>query len=523
MKFYKYGFCLMSLLFILMGCTKENYDDVSFAQQVGLPENLSVKLAITQDNTGMVTITPNGEGASGYQIHFGDGTATPAEISPGNSVSHSYAEGQYTLRVVAKNLAGQTAEITQSLTVSFRAPENLEVTTAIDPSNNFQLNVSATALYETNFEIYFGDQPDEVPMSFLEGQTVNHIYAAPGVYDVRVVALSGGAATTEEIISVEIEDPLLLPLDFESTTLNYSFSNFDGGVVTLIANPQSNGINTSATVAQMVKHPGQPWGGSLISLSEPIDFSVNKVFRMKVFSPRVGAKVLLKVENATNSALSHEVEVMTTVANQWEDLVFDYNSINTANEYHNVVLIFDLGIMGDGSSNFTFLFDDIRLTNTIPSVLALPLNFESTSLNYSFVDFDGGQSVVIDNPHVSGLNTSGRVVRMIKHAQQTWGGSFLELAAPISFSANNTFKMKVYSPRVGAKVLLKVENPTNGSISFEDEQLTTVANAWEELSFDFTGISTTEIYQKIVVIFENGIMGDGTADFTFFYDDISLN
>jgi hypothetical protein len=27
--------------------------------------------------------------------------------------------------------------------------------------------------------------------------------------------------------------------------------------------------------------------------------------------------------------------------------------------------------------------------------------------------------------------------------------------------------MKVYSPRVGAKVLLKVENLTNGAVSFE--------------------------------------------------------
>ncbi len=38
----------------------------------------------------------------------------------------------------------------------------------------------------------------------------------------------------------------------------------------------------------------------LLTLGTPIDFSANKVFRMKVFSPRVGAKVLLKVENATN-------------------------------------------------------------------------------------------------------------------------------------------------------------------------------------------------------------------------------
>ena len=39
-----------------------------------------------------------------------------------------------------------------------------------------------------------------------------------------------------------------LPLDFESGP--YTFNDFDGGVTTVITNPQSGGINTSANVAQ---------------------------------------------------------------------------------------------------------------------------------------------------------------------------------------------------------------------------------------------------------------------------------
>jgi hypothetical protein len=80
---------------------------------------------------------------------------------------------------------------------------------------------------------------------------------------------------------------------------------------------------------------------------------------VKVFSPRVGAKLLLKVENLTNGGISFEKEVATTKANQWELLTFDYSTINTANSYQKVVLIFDLGAVGDGSANYTFLFDDI--------------------------------------------------------------------------------------------------------------------------------------------------------------------
>ena len=55
-----------------------------------------------------------------------------------------------------------------------------------------------------------------------------------------------------------------------------------------------------------------------------------------------------------------ESEQATTVANAWEELTFTYN-VNTANSYQKLVLFMDNGNAGDGSANFTFLFDDIRL------------------------------------------------------------------------------------------------------------------------------------------------------------------
>jgi hypothetical protein len=111
----------------------------------------------------------------------------------------------------------------------------------------------------------------------------------------------------------------------------------------------------------MVKNAGQIWGGSWIGLAAPIDFSNKKTFKVKVFSPRVGAKLLLKVENQSNGGISFEKEAVTTVAGAWETLTFDYSAINTSNTYQKIVLIFDLGTVGDGSANFTFLFDDITL------------------------------------------------------------------------------------------------------------------------------------------------------------------
>ena len=695
MNSLKYIFRLFCLVAVLVSCKKDSFDDVSFVQSANLPNQLSALFDITQDNTGLVTITPNGESASYYDIYFGDGTTTPARVNAGANITHTYAEGIYPVKIVAYNVTGKVKEVTQQLTVSFKAPENLEVTTNFDPSSTFKLNVSATAKFETLFKVYFGDVANEVPMSFLEGQTVSHMYTAVGTYTLRVVALSGGAATTQVTKTITVVNPVVLPLDFESSSINYAFNNFDGGAVTVINNPNSSGINTSAKVAKMVKGAGQPWGGSAITIGSNINFSSNKVFRMKVYSPRIGAKVLLKVENAANGGLNFEKEVSTTVANAWEDLAFDFGSINTANTYQNIVIIFDLGTVGNGSANFTFLFDDIRQTNAMPVTLGqinlpvtfdnaainyavtdfegnvtidavdptnaankvkkstkpvgaqpwagttvstpagfatkipisatakkmslrvyspmsgikvrlkiedhtdptksveteaittgvntwetlvfdfsnqasgtaalnlgytydmasvffdflqpaigkvfywddlqmaavstnqlnLPLTFESSTLSYNITDFEGGATTIVANPSSTGINTSAKVAKMVKGAAAdwvTWAGGFFTLDNPIDFSVKKIIKMKVYSPTTG-KVLLKVENLTDGNINVEKEVNITAANTWQELTFDFTGISTTNSYQKIVIIFNNGTKGDASANFTYYFDDITLN
>jgi len=676
---------LALLAFIGVGCKKERFDDTSLANTGAAPDSLSALFEITQDNTGNVTITPNGIGASYYDVFYGDGTTTPARVPAGNKTTHRYAEGQFNVRLIGYGVNGKQTEATRPLTVSFRAPENLDFTATIDPTNPYRVRVSATALYETSFRVFFGHSPNEVPVTFNEGDVVNHTYTMTGNYTIKVVALSGGAATTERTRTISIVDPVLLPITFESAGTNYNFTGFDGGAVTVINNPQQGGINTSARVGRMVKNAGQPWGGAVITLGSPIDFSVNKIFRMKVFSPRAGAKVLLKTENPANGAQFFEREVTISAANTWEDLVFDFSAINTANVYQNLVLIFELGTMGDGSPNFTFLFDDIRLTNTLPTALlalpvtfdnanvtynltdfggaassvvndpvnasnkvarttkpngaqtwagttmgtgftsaipfaanatrmsvrvyapaagipvrlkvedrndptrsveterlttvanawetlvfdfanqasgtaplnlsytynmasiffdfgavgsgrvfhwddvrfepaaatlALPIDFESPALTYSFVDFDGGNATVINNPHATGSNTSSKVGRMIKGPGQPWGGSLLTLPAPINFSTQRIMRMKVWSPRVGAKVLLKVENQSNGAIAFEREVTTTVANGWEDLTFDFNAINIANTYQKIVLIFELGTVGDASSNFTFYFDDI---
>ena len=693
MKAIKYIFSLTILLAVVYGCSKKLNDDTSFVDQATLAGGLSALFEIAQDNSGMVTITPNGEGAVSYDVYFGDATTAPATVQAGKNVQHKYAEGVYNVKLVAYNITGKTAEATQQLTVSFKAPENLSFTITADAANRLKVKVVAKADFETYFKVYFGETPSEIPMSVNEGDTASHVYSKVGTYNIKVVALGGGSATVQLIkqyvissqlvlpvtfdepgidytvtdfgqaLTITLNDPkapsnkvkrttkkvgaetwagttigtasgfataipisasatqmsirvyspaagipvrlkiedhadptksvetetlttkaltwetlifdfknnaagtaainssytydkasvffdfgkvgngknylwddvkflpvnivtgINLPLDFESSTLTYSFTDFDGGGTTVVNNSKSGGINTSAKVGKMIKSAGQPWGGSWIALNSPIDFSTNKTFKMKVYSPRVGAKVLLKTENATDGAISYEKEVTTTLANTWEDLSFDFSAINTANSYQKIVLIFELGTMGDGSANFTFLFDDIRLVagSSTGGGISLPLDFQSTTATYTFTNFDGGDVSVLNNPSSGGINTSSKVAKMVKNSGQPWGGSFISLDAPIDFSVKKTFKMKVYSPRVGAKVLLKVENLTDGTVSYEKEVQTTTANQWEELTFDYSAINAAKSYQKVVLIFDLGTVGDGSANFTWLFDDISLN
>lgn len=71
-------------------------------------------------------------------------------------------------------------------------------------------------------------------------------------------------------------------------------------------------------------------------------------------------------------------------------------------------------------------------------------------------------------------------------------------------------------------MLLKVENESSGGIFFETSDTGTVANAWEEYTFDFSAINTANTYSKIVIIFDNGTVGAGGANWTFLFDDIRL-
>ena len=336
--------------------------------------------------------------------------------------------------------------------------------------------------------------------------------------------------------SVALGQPSL-PLDFESSTISYTFTDFGGGTATVINNPQSNGINTSAKVGRMVKGAPEVFAGSFISLGAPIDFSTNKTFKVKVFMPKVGAKLLLKVENQTNGGINFEKEATGTVANAWEELTFDYSTINTANQYQKIVLIFDLGTVGNGTSNFTYLFDDIRLVAGGGGGLTqmnLPVTFDVATVDYGLIGFGGAEaSTIVTDP----TNAANKVAKVIKSATaELWAGTTLSAANGSGFSTKIPFtatdkkmSVRVWSPNSGIKVRLKVEDSVDGTKSVETEATSTVANNWETLTFDFanqaSGTAALNLafnYNKASIFFNFGVTGATAGEKTYYFDDVKF-
>jgi hypothetical protein len=304
-----------------------------------------------------------------------------------------------------------------------------------------------------------------------------------------------------------------LPIDFESTVTTSNFVDFDGGIGTVIPNPQSSGINTSATVGQIVRNGGEIWSGSKFIMTNNLDFSVNQVITLKVYTAvPVGTMMKIKLEGNGGFA---ERDAFTTISNGWETLRWDFTGVPA--NFNELVMMFDFGNVGDGSVISTFLIDDIEQSPT-GTQLNLPIDFEAGVTASNFVDFDGGTASIIANPQSGGTNTSASVGQIVRNGGQIWGGSKILLQNDLDFTSNSQISMKVYtSAPAGTVVKMKLEAMA-GLPPVELDVMTTTSNAWETLTWDFIGTPTE--YNDLALMFDFGNVGDGSVNSTFLFDDI---
>ncbi|MEL0455325.1 carbohydrate binding domain-containing protein [Flavobacteriaceae bacterium SZ-1-7] len=218
MKTLKYIFSLLMVVVLATNCEQDD-NDLGYLDNVVAPTDVSALFKVTQDNTGLVTITPNATGASNFNVSFGDGSEETINLLQGESVEHVYEEGSYTVNIEAIGLTGLKTQVSQELVVSFKAPENVVVTIENDLAISKQVNVTATADFAVSYEVYFGEEGIDDPVIANIGDTVSYGYQEPGTYTIRVVVMGAAIETTEYMQEFEVTE-ILQPIASAPTPPN---------------------------------------------------------------------------------------------------------------------------------------------------------------------------------------------------------------------------------------------------------------------------------------------------------------
>jgi Ca2+-binding RTX toxin-like protein len=150
---------------------------------------------------------------------------------------------------------------------------------------------------------------------------------------------------------------------------------------TIVADPAGG----SNQVVRVVKAPGALlWAGTTMATSattnpaDPLYLSVgtmpftseDTVMTLRVWAPAAGIPVRLKVEDAANPGRSIETEALTTLANGWQTLSFDFADnvagtpeLNPAFTYNRASVFFNFGTDGANDGR-TYYFDDLKFVGT---------------------------------------------------------------------------------------------------------------------------------------------------------------
>ncbi len=536
---------ICSVLLAFIACSDDERG-LSFLLDVPAPANLSVALNVTQDNTGLVTLTPNAEGAQEFELNYGDNSGTITLI-PGESTEHIYEEGNYEIGLIAKAVNGLTTEITQNLVVSFIAPQNLVVTIENDPALSKTVNINATAEYAVYYEVDFGEDPDADPVSSNIGEGISYTYEEAGIYTISVTAFGAAIETTTYTEDFEVT-AILAPLVSAPTPPDRAAED----VISLFTTTYTNVPDTDffpdwgqagccgsgwalfdLDGDEMLQYSNLSYQGN--QLAAPIDVSGMEYIHLDVWTADVLQTIEISLISLTNG---ERPVVIPLTPNDWTSIdipITDY----TDQDGFTVADIHQLKYVGDPfAGGGTAFVDNIYFykSPTVETTPSIPIDFESTVIDYAVFSFGAADfgpipTAIIDNPDPTGVNTTAKVLEVHKTGgAQVWAGAGMSLTGPIDFSDGTTINVDVWSPNAGTPILFKLEDSTsppdgNGNPTIIAEVIvnTTTAAAWETLSFDLTtfgAFSTSNNYDRVIV-FPN--FGNGGADNMYYFDNFAFD
>ncbi len=355
---------------------------------------------------------------------------------------------------------------------------------------------------------------------------------------------TASANTAAALIDVSADGGEFVTIDFDTPGVVYTLTGFGGAEdSTLVPDPAEAGN----TVARVVKSAGaELWAGTTVSTGP--NFSVGVIpftasstqMTVRVYSPRAGIPVRLKVEDSTDATRSAETEALTTVANAWETLTFDFANpaagtppLDLSYTYDKLSIFFDFGTSGAQGGGGTFYFDDVTflsdggLSGNTGTCRAPCIDFSGADVKYA--PFEGLVSAAqADDP----VDPSNDVAKFVKGPTgQPWAGATIytndadQTVAEFDLSTSKVVTLRVYAPAAGLVVRLKLEDAANGAVFLEQDALTTKANAWETLSFDFASAvngvyDPANTYNRVSVFPVFSTTAPPATELTFYFDEL---
>ena len=234
--------------------------------------------------------------------------------------------------------------------------------------------------------------------------------------------------------------------------------------------------------------------------------------------------------------------VNTTVARDWDTLVFDFSNqaeetaaLDLTQTYDMASIFFNFGTSGADAGEKTYYWDDVTFLSAASQ--GKPLsdadvqdNFENdgsaTIQAWKFQDPDMNDLPVVADPvdannHVADYNRSGAF---------QWTNAQTILDHRLDLSQRNVFKLRVYFPSsndytgdLTPTVAVKLQNSLQGANAWQTQ--TEVKNTisqfdqWVTVEFDFSAIADSVNYDQIVV----QLGGEGHNETAqFYFDDFEL-
>ncbi|MFT5451535.1 MAG: hypothetical protein ACI9N9_001020, partial [Enterobacterales bacterium] len=314
-------------------------------------------------------------------------------------------------------------------------------------------------------------------------------------------------------------------------------------------------VGTAATVNGFTSRTadgavdGVPFDASSIAANGTFEFD------LKMTGSPGDTPWLLKFESNADAGQFVEVQLSTSneghtapVLDTWQHYTFNLSDLaaaasNLDMSAIDVVMVFPAWGTGNGA---VYQLDNVAFTtdgasggggggSSSGAQIDLPISFDDAGVDYTVTDFGENMTVLVTDP----FGSNGMVAQSTKPINAPlWAGTTMStpdgLATAVPLTAvNSTMSVWVYSVSPGLTVRLKMEDHLDVTHTVETEAMTTLTNAWEELTFDFnneaagtaslmTGNNNGWIYDKASIFFNFGVDGATAGEQVYYWDNVSF-